>query len=190
MPARPTSAGILGAAVAMSIRDLRGVRRRALRQLDDRHSRALHSERAPQERPWAQAPVQRRPQPGAAPGQARQARHLHAPTDQTGARHASARRRRLAPNGSIRRWRAAGARDDLPVEHGVPSIFAYVLWIDHTRTDLAYYPGRHEPPSAVDRGPMMASRRSATGCSPPSTAPSRTSTPMAVRRSTATPTSR
>jgi hypothetical protein len=36
-----------------------------------------------------------------------------------------------------------------------PSIVAYVLWIDHSRTDLAYYPGRYEPPSAVDRGPMM-----------------------------------
>jgi hypothetical protein len=36
-----------------------------------------------------------------------------------------------------------------------PSIVAYVLWIDHTRTDLAYYPGRYEPPSAAARGPMM-----------------------------------
>lgn len=36
-----------------------------------------------------------------------------------------------------------------------PSIVAYVLWIDHTRTDLAYYPGRYEPPDAVARGPMM-----------------------------------
>ena len=36
-----------------------------------------------------------------------------------------------------------------------PSIVAYVLWIDRTRTDLGYYPGRYEPPSAVDRGPMM-----------------------------------
>jgi hypothetical protein len=36
-----------------------------------------------------------------------------------------------------------------------PSIVAYVLWIDHTRTDLAYYPGRYEPPSAAYRGPMM-----------------------------------
>ena len=36
-----------------------------------------------------------------------------------------------------------------------PSIVAYVMWIDHTRTDLAYYPGRYEPPSAVARGPMM-----------------------------------
>jgi hypothetical protein len=36
-----------------------------------------------------------------------------------------------------------------------PSIVAYVLWIDHTRTDLANYPGRNEPPNAVNRGPMM-----------------------------------
>ncbi|MDE3130808.1 MAG: phosphodiester glycosidase family protein [Acidobacteriota bacterium] len=36
-----------------------------------------------------------------------------------------------------------------------PAITAYVLWIDHTRTDLAYYPGRYEPPSAAARGPMM-----------------------------------
>jgi hypothetical protein len=36
-----------------------------------------------------------------------------------------------------------------------PSLVAYVLWIDHTRTDLAYYPGRYEPPSAIERGPMM-----------------------------------
>jgi hypothetical protein len=36
-----------------------------------------------------------------------------------------------------------------------PTLVAYVLWIDHTRTDLAYYPGRYEPPSAVARGPMM-----------------------------------
>ena len=36
-----------------------------------------------------------------------------------------------------------------------PSIVAYVLWIDHTRTNMAYYPGRYEPPSAIDRGPMM-----------------------------------
>src|SRR5579863_3775991 len=36
-----------------------------------------------------------------------------------------------------------------------PSIVAYVMWIDHTRTDMAYYPGRYEPPSAVNRGPMM-----------------------------------
>ncbi len=36
-----------------------------------------------------------------------------------------------------------------------PRIVAYVAWFDHTRTDLAYYPGRYEPPGAVIRGPMM-----------------------------------
>ena len=35
-----------------------------------------------------------------------------------------------------------------------PRIVAYVAWFDHTRTALAYYPGRYEPPSAPDRGPM------------------------------------
>jgi len=36
-----------------------------------------------------------------------------------------------------------------------PQIVAYVAWFDHTRTALAYYPGRYEPPSAAKRGPMM-----------------------------------
>lgn len=36
-----------------------------------------------------------------------------------------------------------------------PSIVAYVGWFDHTRTQLAYYPGRYEPPHAAVRGPMM-----------------------------------
>jgi Phosphodiester glycosidase len=35
-----------------------------------------------------------------------------------------------------------------------PRIVAYVAWFDHTRTALALYPGRYEPPSAVVRGPM------------------------------------
>ncbi len=35
-----------------------------------------------------------------------------------------------------------------------PRIVAYVAWFDHTRTALAYYPGRYEPPSASLRGPM------------------------------------
>lgn len=34
-----------------------------------------------------------------------------------------------------------------------PRIVAYVAWFDHTRTALAMYPGRYEPPSAVVRGP-------------------------------------
>ena len=36
-----------------------------------------------------------------------------------------------------------------------PDIVAYVAWFDHTRTQLAYYPGGSEPPSAAVRGPMM-----------------------------------
>jgi hypothetical protein len=36
-----------------------------------------------------------------------------------------------------------------------PQLLAYVAWFDHTRTQIAYYPGRYEPPSAAVRGPMM-----------------------------------
>ncbi len=35
-----------------------------------------------------------------------------------------------------------------------PRIVAYVAWFDHTRTQLALYPGRYEPPNASPRGPM------------------------------------
>jgi hypothetical protein len=35
-----------------------------------------------------------------------------------------------------------------------PRIVAYVAWFDHTRTSIAWYPGRYEPPSAPVRGPM------------------------------------
>jgi hypothetical protein len=38
---------------------------------------------------------------------------------------------------------------------GYPAIWAYVAWFDHTRTELAYYPGAAEPPHAAVRGPMM-----------------------------------
>jgi hypothetical protein len=38
-------------------------------------------------------------------------------------------------------------------ERAYPRIVAYVAWFDHTRTALAYYPGRYEPPSATLRGP-------------------------------------
>jgi hypothetical protein len=34
-------------------------------------------------------------------------------------------------------------------------IVAYVAWFDHTRTQIAYYPGGSEPPSAAVRGPTM-----------------------------------
>jgi hypothetical protein len=40
-------------------------------------------------------------------------------------------------------------------ERDYPRIVAYVAWFDHTRTALAYYPGRYEPPSATLRGPMQ-----------------------------------
>jgi predicted DNA-binding transcriptional regulator AlpA len=38
-------------------------------------------------------------------------------------------------------------------ERDYPRIVAYVAWFDHTRTALAYYPGRYEPPTAALRGP-------------------------------------
>jgi Phosphodiester glycosidase len=39
-------------------------------------------------------------------------------------------------------------------EADYPRIVAYVAWIDHTRTQLALYPGRYEPPNASPRGPI------------------------------------
>lgn len=36
-----------------------------------------------------------------------------------------------------------------------PTVVAYVAWFDHTRTSIAFYPGRYEPPNAAVRGPMM-----------------------------------
>ena len=39
-------------------------------------------------------------------------------------------------------------------EPSYPRNLAYVAWIDHTRTQLALYPGRYEPPSKLPRGPM------------------------------------
>jgi hypothetical protein len=39
-------------------------------------------------------------------------------------------------------------------ERAYPRIVAYVAWFDHTRTALAFYPGRYEPPRAPVRGPM------------------------------------
>jgi hypothetical protein len=61
-------------------------------------------------------------------------------------------------------WKPTGPRVDggPPVlvttfrpETDYPQIVAYVAWFDHTRTALAYYPGRYEPPNAAMRGPMM-----------------------------------
>ena len=36
-----------------------------------------------------------------------------------------------------------------------PRIVAYVAWFDHTRTSVAWYPGRYEPPNAPVRGPFQ-----------------------------------
>ncbi len=38
-------------------------------------------------------------------------------------------------------------------EADYPQIVAYLAWFDHTRTAIAYYPGRYEPPNATLRGP-------------------------------------
>ncbi len=60
-------------------------------------------------------------------------------------------------------WRATGppVRGGAPVlvttfrsERDYPRIVAYLAWFDHTRTALAFYPGRYEPPNAPVRGPM------------------------------------
>jgi len=64
-------------------------------------------------------------------------------------------------------WRAA-----TPASQGAPPILvsvfrpepdyprqlAYVAWIDTSRTQLALYPGRDEPPNAAPRGPMQVPR--------------------------------
>jgi hypothetical protein len=34
-----------------------------------------------------------------------------------------------------------------------PQMVAYVAWFNHSLVDLAYYPGRYEPPAASERGP-------------------------------------
>ena len=60
-------------------------------------------------------------------------------------------------------WRGTGpiVRGRPPVlvttfrtEIAYPRIVAYVAWFDHTRTSVAWYPGRYEPPNAPVRGPM------------------------------------
>jgi len=40
-------------------------------------------------------------------------------------------------------------------ERDYPRIVAYVAWFDHTRTSVAYYPGRYEPPNATLRAPTQ-----------------------------------
>ena len=61
-------------------------------------------------------------------------------------------------------WRGSGplVRGRSPVllttfrtEVDYPRIVAYVAWFDHTRSSVAFYPGRYEPPNAPTRGPMQ-----------------------------------
>jgi phosphodiester glycosidase len=60
-------------------------------------------------------------------------------------------------------WRGTGplVRGRPPVllttfrtEVDYPRIVAYVAWFDHSRSSVAFYPGRYEPPNAPVRGPM------------------------------------
>jgi hypothetical protein len=61
-------------------------------------------------------------------------------------------------------WKSTGQPDNggPPVlvttfrpELDYPQLVAYVAWFDHTRTEIGYYPGRYEPPTAAVRGPTM-----------------------------------
>ena len=56
--------------------------------------------------------------------------------------------------GPIVRGRPAVLVTEFRTEVDYPRIVAYVAWFDHARTSVAFYPGRYEPPSAPDRGPM------------------------------------
>jgi hypothetical protein len=56
--------------------------------------------------------------------------------------------------GPIVRGRSPVLVTEFRTEVDYPRIVAYVAWFDHTRTSVAFYPGRYEPPSAPVRGPM------------------------------------
>ena len=58
------------------------------------------------------------------------------------------------PSGPTVRGRAPVLVTTFRTELEYPRIVAYVAWFDHTRTALAFYPGRYEPPNAPIRGPM------------------------------------
>ena len=100
-----------------------------------------------------------------------------APPRPAGARRAKAAKRRVEAAWPVRVpsvfahrlpgegvWRGTGplVRGRPPVlvttfrtEVDYPRIVAYVAWFDHTRTSVAFYPGRYEPPAAPVRGPMQ-----------------------------------
>jgi Phosphodiester glycosidase len=56
--------------------------------------------------------------------------------------------------GPVVRGRPAVLVTEFRTEVDYPRIVAYVAWFDHTRTSVAFYPGRYEPPNAPVRGPM------------------------------------
>jgi hypothetical protein len=56
--------------------------------------------------------------------------------------------------GPVVRGRPAALVTEFRTEVDYPRIVAYVAWFDHTRTSVAFYPGRYEPPNAPVRGPM------------------------------------
>jgi hypothetical protein len=58
------------------------------------------------------------------------------------------------PTGPLVRGRPPVLVTTFRAELAYPRIVAYVAWFDHTRTALAFYPGRYEPPNAPVRGPM------------------------------------
>jgi len=72
-------------------------------------------------------------------------------------------------------------------EPAYPRIVAYVAWIDHTKTQLALYPGRYEPPNASPAGRSRFRRASGGACWRRSTAVSPTRTGTAASPSTARP---
>ena len=59
------------------------------------------------------------------------------------------------PTGPPVRGRSPVLVTTFRTELDYPRIVAYVAWFDHTRTALAWYPGRYEPPRAPARGPFM-----------------------------------
>ena len=76
--------------------------------------------------------------------------------DHPGVPEPASRRRGLGPDRPTgRRWPTSASNHIPPRDPDYPQIVAYVAWFDHTRTALAYYPGRYEPPNAAVRGPTM-----------------------------------
>ena len=94
-------------------------------------------------------------------GKQRPKRHVHAAASAPWPRPIRPVFARPLPGEGV--WRPSGPPVDggppvlvttFRTERDYPRIVAYVAWFDHTRSALAYYPGRYEPPSATLRGPM------------------------------------